>query len=64
MRVGFEIPKDLGGTDELLVIILCYIVHTRGPSRRSQRYQLEPTRNAFRQLLIGQEHLAVLLNGK
>lgn len=21
MRVGFEIPKDLGGTDELLVIM-------------------------------------------
>jgi hypothetical protein len=24
MRVGFEIPKDLGGTDELLVYKILY----------------------------------------
>jgi hypothetical protein len=24
MRVGFEIPKDLGGTDELLVSLYLY----------------------------------------
>ena len=24
MRVGFEIPKDLGGTDELLVFLNLY----------------------------------------
>lgn len=36
MRVGFEIPKDLGGTDELLVIFLTYLVHSRRSSRRSK----------------------------
>ena len=29
MRVGFEIPKDLGGTDELLVMDMLYsLVYT------------------------------------
>ena len=30
MRVGFEIPKDLGGTDELLVLMMVCSSLTRG----------------------------------
>lgn len=60
MRVGFEIPKDLGGTDELLVMIWLILVHTRRTSRGGKRHKLEPPCNAAGQLLIGQEHDSVL----
>lgn len=44
MRVGFEIPKDLGGTDELLVPALLSSSHTKATRAPLTTWAGTPTR--------------------